>query len=375
VEGVKVFRAQGAEALADEWMVAFGPEATDETLAQFCKQSGPCKYMGHPDKGGVPFVVVQGSEEALGSKLATHGTAGKSGILYVEQDAEAVDTGRLEETLLRKAPATPWNIREIGSPTTRSAGKGVNVYVLDSGVRVTHQAFGGRAIPFYDANVVPPQVCNSADVECAKDERGHGSHVAGIVGAEFYGVAPASTIFAMQRGKALSDGYASMDWLVQNRKRPAVLTLSWGGLLNSEVAKAAVDAAVAAGMVAVAGAGNNAVDACEFTFAFIPSVISVASMDPFFKRSPFSNYGECVDIFAPGSMITSLSHESDDGTDKRSGTSMAGPHVAGAAALLLEANPEMTSSEILAQLKSVAEEGRLSDVRGPTNLFLQLNKL
>lgn len=359
--GVPVYRAEQSHALADQWMVAFGPEATDATLKAFCSQDVPCKTMGHPDEGGIPFVVVKGSEGMLESSIA----ARQSSVAFVEQDAEAedfVDATSDQEVM-------PWGLSAIGVPTARNRGAGVNVYVLDGGIRVTHSDFGGRAIPLYDADVSPPMVCDSSDTTCAGDDRGHGTHVAGSVGGATYGVAPASTLWAMRRGLSLADGYGCIDWLVQNRQTPAVLQMSWGGSSFSEVARAAVDAAVATMITVVVSAGNSRVDACTWTFAGFPNAIAVASSDSSSSRSYFSNYGPCIDIFAPGSDIISAAHTSDDGSAVMSGTSMASPYVAGAAALILHDNPGMSPVQVLQELVSDSAKDHIIDAQSDNYLL------
>jgi len=369
--GVPLYRAEASQALAGEFMVSFGPKATNAMLEDFCAQNGPCTQMGHPDDGGVSFVVVKSSEAGLESSIA----ASNFKIAYVEQDAVAEDfeeasSEEEEETSLSE---TPWGLIAIGAPKSRSKGKGVNVYVLDSGVRVTHSDFGGRAVPLYDATKpVGSRVCRGTDTQCAKDERGHGTHVAGSVGGENYGVAPAATIFAMQRGRSLSDGFSSMDWLVQNRKIPAVLQMSWGTGYKSTVAEEAVNAAVSAGITVTVASGNSNSDACAWTFAGYKQAIAVASTDSGMRRSSFSNYGPCIDIMAPGSSIKSADYRSDTRTAVMSGTSMAAPHVAGAAALILESDPEMSPAQVLQRLVANAKKGAISDPRTDNDNFLQV---
>jgi len=357
--GVSVYYAE-ENAVASQWMVSFGEKATDAAIAAFCAQAR-CTSVGHPDEGGVAYAVVQGSEQALEASLS-HAT----GVEFVEQDAIAED---FEE---EGSTSASWGLEAIGVPQSRSKGQGVNVYVLDSGIRVTHQDFGGRAIPFYDAaNYRPPKVCSAADTACARDTRGHGSHVAGSVGGTTFGVAPGSTLFAMQRGRSLSDGFGCIDWLVQNRKRPAVLQMSWGTGSPSSVGKAAVDAAVAAGITVTVASGNSNQDACRWTFAGIPSAIAVASTERGGKRSSFSNFGPCINILAPGSSIVSADFRSDDRSSTKSGTSMAAPHVAGAAALILEQDPQLSPEQVLTQLIANSAKNVIQDAKSD-NYFLNV---
>jgi len=364
VAGVPLYLAEESGAFADQWMVSFGAKATDSMLETFCSQNGGCKSIGHPDKGGIPYVVVKGSGEMLESSIA----AQKEMVAYVEQDAEAVDFAVDEPP----APeAASWGVNAVGVPYSSNQGRGVNVYVLDSGVRVSHSEFGGRAIPYYDAYFSPPLVCEgSGDATCAEDDRGHGTHVAGSVGGALHGVAPESTIWAMQRGRSLSDGYGCIDWLVQNSQTPAVLQMSWGTGSLSETARAAVDAAVDAMITVVVASGNSRQDACVWTFGGIPNAISVESTDSTNSRSSFSNFGPCIDMLAPGSSITAADYGSDDGLSVKSGTSMASPHVAGGAALVLEMNPDFSPAQVLNELQSNSLKDYIADAQTDNNYFL-----
>jgi len=358
--GISVHHTEDKNALADQWMVSFNEKASDATIRAFCAQAG-CTAMGHPDEGGFAYAVVRSSASGLETSLAAH----TAGVEMVEQDAIAED---FEE---ESSAGASWSLGAIGVPQSRSKGKGVNVYVLDSGVRVSHKDFGGRAFPLYDASFSPPKVCDQTDVRCARDDRGHGSHVAGSVGGETFGVAPGSTIFAMQRGSSLSDGFGCIDWLAQNRKRPAVLQMSWGTHSYRQLGEAAVDAAVAAGITVTVASGNMNMDSCEWTFGGVPSAIAVASTDSQMRRSSFSNYGPCINILAPGSDIVSVDHTTDFTSSTLSGTSMAAPHVAGAAALLLEANPDLSPEQVLAELLANSAKDFIIDAKSD-NYFLNV---
>merc|ERR1719414_1403594 len=206
--------------------------------------------------------------------------------------------------------AGSWGVTRVGAGTPGTTGEGVNIYVLDAGVRVSHQDFGGRAIPTLSAETLPPVECNG-DPTCAVDDRGHGSHCAGSAGGTTFGVAPSATIRAMDRGRSFADAFASMDWVAVNNIKPAVLTMSFGSRGVSAGAEDAVDSVVNQGVTVTVAGGNNNGPACEFTFAFIPSAIVVGSTTSTDSRSSFSNYGECITIFAPGSDIVSAHYTSD----------------------------------------------------------------
>merc|ERR1719331_526783 len=209
--------------------------------------------------------------------------------------------------------------------------------------------------------------CNG-DAGCAKDAQGHGTHCAGTAGGESFGVASLASVKSV---KVLSDqgsgswswSYQALDWLAQNQERPAVASMSLGGSGTQQAMKTAVDAAVGAGVVVVVAGGNSNQDACKFSPAFVPSAITVGSTTSTDTRSSFSNYGACTNIWAPGSAVVSASHTSDTGSRSLSGTSMACPHVSGAAALVLEADPLKKPSAVLQDLLDTAYLNVLTDLK------------
>jgi len=244
----------------------------------------------------------------------------------------------------------------------------VHVYVLDRGVRTTHSQFEGRAIPTLESYPNVRSVCSPTNTTCAADYDGHGTHCAGIVAGKDYGVAPKATIHAVAVLSPAGSGdlagiIDAIDWILVNGEKPAVISMSVGGPKYSEHTwQVAIDAVTAGGIVVVVSAGNNNIDACEKAPAFVPSAITVGSTDKSDSRSSFSNYGTCIDIFAPGSDVLSAGHLDDTDRTIKSGTSMACPHVAGAAALILGQNPSLSAYSVTANLISKATPNLITGI-------------
>jgi len=262
-----------------------------------------------------------------------------------------------------------------------SGGEGAHVYVLDTGIRTTHEDFTGRAIPAYDVFGGAKRVCNG-DATCAMDRQGHGTHCAGTVGGARSGVAKKTTLYAV---KVLSDSgrgstagiVQAIDWTIKNHKKPAVMSMSLGGG-RSTALNAAVKKAQQAKVDVVVAAGNSRTDACRFSPASEPLVITVGATSQNDARASFSNYGRCVDIFAPGQGILSATSTSNNAYRSLSGTSMACPHVAGAAALLLAKEKSMgrdlTNFNVTKALLETATNGKVTDARqGSPNKLLYVD--
>ncbi|GAA1356634.1 S8 family peptidase [Saccharothrix algeriensis] len=241
----------------------------------------------------------------------------------------------------------------------------VTVYVVDTGVRVTHRDFGGRAV--WGTNTVDDQ-----DEDC----HGHGTHVAGTAGGSSYGVAKgvrlvSAKVFDCAGNGSSEDVAEALDWVVAHHASgPAVANMSLGGDAPDRVIEDAVRRTVANGVVAVVAAGNESDDACRHSPSRVREALTVASSDWNDRRSYFSNHGSCVDLFAPGDGITSAYNGSDTDSGDLSGTSMATPHVAGAAALLLSRTPALTPAQVATALADNATKGVVSDPRGSPNRLL-----
>jgi subtilisin family serine protease len=220
-------------------------------------------------------------------------------------------------------------------------GSGVTAYVIDTGIRISHSDFGGRASHGYDF------VDNDPD---ATDCEGHGTHVAGTVGGTTYGVAKEVKLVGVRVLGCDGSGttasvIAGINWVTENAVRPAVANMSLGGGADPALDEAVADSIAAGIPYAVAG-GNDNVDACEQSPARVPDALTVGATADTDARASFSNYGKCLDIFAPGQAITSAGIADDKASESLSGTSMAAPHVAGAAALVLAANPSYDPKQV-----------------------------
>ena len=283
--------------------------------------------------------------------------AAETGVAYVVEDG-------VMSMVATQSPAT-WGLDRVDQrnlPLNSSyiydqSGASVNVYVIDTGIRATHTEFGGRAaLNFTSIN----------DGNGANDCNGHGTHVAGTIGGATWGVAKSVQLHSIRvldcNGSGSTSGViAGVDWVTANRALPAVANMSLGGGANQALDDA-VQRSINMGVVYTIAAGNNNTDACTQSPARTPAAITVGATTSSDARASFSNFGRCVDMFSPGSGITSAWSTSDTATNTISGTSMASPHVAGVAALYLQTNPGATPATVTYALESMMTYGVISNV-------------
>ncbi|MEI1701261.1 S8 family peptidase [Acinetobacter baumannii] len=245
------------------------------------------------------------------------------------------------------------------------AGSGTTAYIVDTGILSSHQEFSGRVLSGYTA---------ISDGNGTTDCNGHGTHVAGTVGGTTYGVAKNVNlvpirILGCDGSGASSNVIAGLDWILKNGKKPAVVNMSLGGATSSSL-DSAVENLYNNGYVMVVAAGNSNTDACTSSPARVSKAITVAATDNTDTRASYSNYGSCVDIFAPGSQINSSWIGSNTATKILNGTSMATPHVAGVVAEMLQSTPTASPQTISTNLLNQASSNVVKNPSGSPNRLL-----
>jgi len=263
----------------------------------------------------------------------------------------------------------PWGLDRIdqagltldGTFNYPNTGAGVNVYILDSGIRHTHTQFGGRVVQAYAVvnDGYGPDGCYT-----------HGTHVAGIVGGSTWGVAKGATLHSVRvtdcAGLVTTSGLiAGVEWVTANHVRPAVANMSLSSIASSAL-NLAVTNSINAGVTYVVSAGNANADACNYSPANLPAAIAVGAIGGLDARGNYSNFGPCVDIFAPGTQIYSASNADDSAYFLDTGTSQASAFVAGAAAIYLASNPSASPAEVSQALLSGATAGAVTGLTPDT---------
>ncbi|MFG2728934.1 S8 family peptidase [Streptomyces canus] len=341
-------------------------------------------------KGGTkaPSATGKGLAERYGARIShTYGTvlngyaiqaderqarrlAADSRVASVVQDTRVT----LEHT--QKNPPS-WGLDRLDQPKLpldrsytwpESASARTTVYVIDTGIRISHKDFGGRAAYGWDF---------VGGDRSAGDGNGHGTHVAATVAGTRYGVAKKAKVVAVRVLDNHGSGttaqvIAGIDWVTKNARKPAVANISLGGYHNAQL-DAAVRTSIASGVTYAVAAGNDGLPAGLYSPADVPQAITVGATDTKDTRAAFSNYGSALDLFAPGVSITSAGITSDTATATYSGTSMATPHAAGTAALYLAGHPKATPAQVGKALVKLAATGKVSGRGlGSPNKILQI---
>ena len=352
-----------ADVIAGRYIVVLDDDTTTRMAATAAETARSAGGIVHHTYGtairGFSATLPAGALASLRSNVA---------VDYIEADQRVT----LDAT---QSPVT-WGLDRIdqrnlplsNSYTYTQTGAGITAYIIDTGIRADHADLSGRVGTGYSAIAGGTNDCN-----------GHGTHVAGTVGSETYGVAKDVALVPVRvldcNGSGSNSGViAGVDWVTSNSPGPSVANMSLGGGISSAL-DTAVRNSVNSGVPYALAAGNSSANACNTSPARVAEGITVGSTTRTDSVSSFSNQGTCLDIFAPGSDITSTWHTSSTATNTISGTSMAAPHVAGVAALYLQAFPGSTSQQVRDGIVNASTSGVLTGVTtgSPNRLLFTQN--
>ncbi|WP_020139359.1 S8 family peptidase [Streptomyces sp. 351MFTsu5.1] len=378
VGGLTALPAQAAPAEGTV-LAAGSPTAVKDSYIVTLKKNAGFKAASSEGKGlikeyggtvGKTFGSALNGYTAMLSATEAKRLAADPSVAAVEQN----QTVHLADTTQSSAPWGLDRIDQAALPLSGtytypdSAGSGVTAYVIDTGVRITHSQISGRASYGYDAV--------DGDTTAA-DGNGHGTHVATTIAGSTYGVAKKAKIVAVRvldnAGSGTTAGViAGIDWVTNNHSGPSVANLSLGGGASSTL-DTAVRNSIASGVTYAIAAGNSSANASSYSPARVTEAITVGATTSTDARASYSNYGSVLDIFAPGSSITAGWYTSDTATNTISGTSMATPHVAGAAAVYLAGHTSATPAQVATALVNGATSNAVtSPGSGSPNKLLKL---
>ncbi|MFI9829923.1 S8 family peptidase [Streptomyces sp. NPDC051913] len=363
----KVLAADSPTAVKDSYIVTL---KTGSAGLKASSSAGKNLVKEYGGTVGKTFGTVLNGYSATLSATEARRLAADPAVAHVEQNQVV----KLADTTQSSAPWGLDRIDQAALPLSGTytypdtAGSGVTVYVIDTGVRITHTQISGRASYGYDAV--------DGDTT-ASDGNGHGTHVATTIAGSTYGVAKKANIVAVRvldnSGSGTTAGViAGINWVTNNHTTPAVANMSLGGSASTSL-DTAVANSIASGVTYAVAAGNSSANASSYSPARVATAITVGATTSTDARASYSNYGSTLDIFAPGSSIVAGYNTSDTATATLSGTSMATPHVAGAAAVYLAGHTSATPATVASALVNGATSGVVTSAgTGSPNKLLKL---